>query len=600
MPRDTANKRLRATMVDRSRSPRGREKGKDKTNARLLAAIAEEEKLDADDVAFRQTISDIYLRNKLSAKDTADLVRSANRSSCVGVGDLAKAGGGGKHPKNYQRDLTRALVRTSVTPTPYYAEIPLKDRKSGKPVTAWLPFLLVHEMLFSMVQNAGDLIYDIVSFPENSSFAEIQNTFFKDWGLPKGAVLFSLGFHGDGVPFQAKKSLECFSWNIASVPNGARQLFCCVEKIDLCTCGCFGRHTIDAILAVLVYCMKALLRGKWPSHRHDGAAWRKEDGPRSKRAGSDFGFHAHLCQNWGDWVWFKQVFSFKGWASEQICWRCEANKSDKPYWDVSPGAAWRKCRLTTSMLMAALRREGVKLSPLFFVPGFIADFICIDVLHALDLGVTQEVIGNVLFECLGVFAVGRNRVDQVASLFLKLQSHYKRCGTRNRISNLTVEMIKQADKRPKLRAKGAETRHLLPFALEVAAAMYANDSSTHFLTMYKCVTALMDYYMTFGVVPFPVAAAKAATQNFCSLYRALHDEARRAGAVTWNIKPKLHMFQELGEYQIDVLGDPSGFWTYKDEDFVGLCATIGASRGGGSTATTTPERVIARIRALSG
>ena len=99
MPRDTTNKRLRATMVDRSRSPRGREKGKDKTNARLLAAIAEEEKLDADDVAFRQTISDIYLRNKLSAKDTADLVRSANRSSCVGVGDLAKAGGGGKHPQ---------------------------------------------------------------------------------------------------------------------------------------------------------------------------------------------------------------------------------------------------------------------------------------------------------------------------------------------------------------------------------------------------------------------------------------------------------------------------------------------------------------------
>ena len=106
------------------------------------------------------------------------------------------------------------------------------------------------------------------------------------------------------------------------------------------------------------------------------------------------------------------------------------------------------------MLMAALRREGIKLSPLFSVPGFIADFICIDVLHALDLGVTQEVIGNVLFECSGVFAVGRNRVDQVVSLLLKLQSHYKRCGTRNRISNLTVEMIKQADKRPTLRAKG--------------------------------------------------------------------------------------------------------------------------------------------------
>ena len=160
-------------------------------------------------------------------------------------------------------------------------------------------------------------------------------------------------------------------------------------------------------------------------------------------------------------------------------------------------------------------------------------------------------------------------------------------------------MIKRDGKSPKLRAKGAETRHLVPFALEVTAAMHAKLGTTHSLTVYKCVSALMDYYMTFGVHPFPAAAAKAATLNFCILYRALHDEARRSGAMTWNIKPKLHMFQELGEYQVDVLGDPSGFGAYKDEDFVGLCATIGSSRGGGSTATTTPTRVISRIRALS-
>ena len=59
------------------------------------------------------------------------------------------------------------------------------------------------------------------------------------------------------------------------------------------------------------------------------------------------------------------------------------------------------------------------------------------------------------------------------------------------------------------------------------------------------------------------------------------------------------MFQELGEFQTETLGDPSTFWAYKNEDFVGLCATIGFSRGGGSTAATIPMRVIIRVRGMS-
>ena len=139
----------------------------------------------------------------------------------------------------------------------------------------------------------------------------------------------------------------------------------------------------------------------------------------------------------------------------------------------------------------------------------------------------------------------------------------------------------------------------MPFCLEVAVAMNAQLATTHALTVLKCVSALMDYYMTFGVRPFPKEQARTACRNCCLLFRSLSDEARRLGTQTWCIKPQMHMFQELGEYQTETLGDPSGFWAYKDEDFVGLCATVGASRGGGGQASTTPERVIARIRALT-
>ena len=57
----------------------------------------------------------------------------------------------------------------------------------------------------------------------------------------------------------------------------------------------------------------------------------------------------------------------------------------------------------------------------------------------------------------------------------------------------------------------------------------------------------------------------------------------------------------MGEFVIDDLGDPSSFWAHKDEDFVGLVASVGSSRGGGGgKADTAPRRIVDRIRAMAG
>ena len=116
---------------------------------------------------------------------------------------------------------------------------------------------------------------------------------------------------------------------------------------------------------------------------------------------------------------------------------------------------------------------------MFAIPLFTIENICIDVLHACDLGFTQEVLGSLFFESLGTFATGPNRKEQVADLHRKMVDHYKRMGTSNRIFNLTPEMIKAKSKPPKLRAKGAETRHLVRFGLEVATALHAAHQTTH-------------------------------------------------------------------------------------------------------------------------
>ena len=61
---------------------------------------------------------------------------------------------------------------------------------------------------------------------------------------------------------------------------------------------------------------------------------------------------------------------------------------------------------------------------------------------------------------------------------------------------------------------------------------------------------------------------------------ALADLKADAKLEMWRLKPKLHMTQELLEYQALELGNPRGFWEYMDEDFVGVISTLAARRGG--------------------
>ena len=82
------------------------------------------------------------------------------------------------------------------------------------------------------------------------------------------------------------------------------------------------------------------------------------------------------------------------------------------------------------------------MSPLFSLPGFLFEMICVDVLHAMDLGITQDAIGNLLYECLGTVFKGPNKALQLEQLKAKLKQYYKDAKAPNRINNVTMEMIK--------------------------------------------------------------------------------------------------------------------------------------------------------------
>jgi hypothetical protein len=70
------------------------------------------------------------------------------------------------------------------------------------------------------------------------------------------------------------------------------------------------------------------------------------------------------------------------------------------------------------------------------------------------------------------------------------------------------------------------------------------------------------------------------------------------GTYRWSLKPKVHVWQELCEFQCMTHGNPKTFWCYKDEDFGGYTVKLGERRGGRNTAKAVAENIFDRFCAL--
>ena len=314
-----------------------------------------------------------------------------------------------------------------------------------------LPVLLPHELLDVLVTPA-----DVSSLAElPASLEDRKRDLCNQLGLDH-TTFIALGLHGDGVPHQKRKTIEVFSWNFVAHPHGQRYLFAALEKDFCCDCGCGGRHSLEALMEIFAWSMRQLMAGRWPLARHDKTPFGKGDEQRQAKQGTPFVARAGLFQLRGDWAYYKQLFAFPSWSSHSICWLCGANTTDAPYWDFSSQAQWRKRRYSKGQFWETLKQNGGTVCCLFHLPGVSLDSVMIDVLHALDLGVTQHALGNILWEYLvrPGFIPGRTQADRCKSLWGKLKVHYGILKTPNRIQALTLEMISRQGRAPNCAPRG--------------------------------------------------------------------------------------------------------------------------------------------------
>lgn len=382
--------------------------------------------------------------------------------------------------------------------------------------------------------------------------------------LPKTVPL---GLHGDGGSFSHQDSLFVLSWNGllghmgGETGLGKRWLYTVIRKKDLIPA------TWHELWRVFAWSMNCLLTGITPS-----IDWDLKEMHGGRRYIAE-GWRGALIQVRGDWEFLANVVGLPHWgAGDNMCWMCHASNTDPAlkWQDGSAEAGWRRRRRTHASWKEELR--GALPTIFLMTIGLSIGCVMVDTLHAVDLGVASHVAGNVFRMCLdrNVWQ-GGNLKNNAAKLSSEIEEWHRTTKTKSKLQgDLTPERLKSTSGYPKLKAKGAATRHLMEFVHMLAVKYLSDDRRIAALTF--VLVKFFKLIESEGMFLSKRVAADIAAvgRQFCMLYYQLSSEAAGKFQKRWKATPKIHMFQHMCEWQVpELLLNPRSYWTYADEDLVG-------------------------------
>ena len=547
---------------------------------RVLAPPPADDAPDPDELPLTEAFKRDWGAGKLSSKRLQEYALRAARQGARGMDDLAAIGASGKHPQNCQRALMRLFGTPSGAPEFTWCAI---RTKRGRTIH---PFLLPHSWFASMHNECRDQFMSAIAGPPGGCDAF--------WKLMAGTDFFQkhpslnpehlsatipIGFYGDAGAFSHQDSLMIFTWNsLLGVGSTAEKKFLmtCVKKSDIVP------GTYDDILSLLSWSFNVMLGGVWPSVDWEG----RELPPRPEYLAG--GYRGSLCQVRGDWEFYATLFSFPKWnCADRMCWMCDASSSGRlAFSNCGPAAPWRDTRQTHESYIARLAADG-KAVPVLFerVVGLRLECVFIDVLHTADLGFSAHVAGNIFDEvCRQHVFVDGTYEQNIAALNKELDIWYKANKVDSRIQGaLTKDRIRTGSSWPKLKAKAAATRHVIPFCL-LLAQKYLDRRRVALCQQLCAFYSLMDTQAMFlddeAKGRLPVLG-----RQMCGIFASLSSSSLESGRKAWKMTPKVHLMLHLCEWQSQIM-NPRFFWVYSDEDLVGKMVEVAESCHASTTAGT--------------
>jgi hypothetical protein len=353
-----------------------------------------------------------------------------------------------------------------------------------------------------------------------------------------------LGMHCDGVAYTTSlragvaRTILVASWNIISAESdlrrNKRQPLFVIRKERLCKCGCGGYHTLQLLFQVVAWSLQCMLAGQAPDCRHDSSPWTEFDNKVRIASGLPLPTAA-LLQVRGDWEWLTECFKLRSYNSHNFCWMCDATLTpgELCYHDFSPSAQHRDTMFTHQTYLQKCTQEAVQPSTIFRCPGVGLEHLCVDSMHAGDLGTFQDALGSLFWVEISHKGWHRN----IRTGLIRLNEDLKRFYTANKDDKLSslhpivLSQIKSDSHYPNLKSKAAQCRHLAEFGLILAnrhrsgapgrppfefkaGHRLAGFTEDYLNNLVACFEGLAKYHRSCGACPFDERTCREALYQY--------------------------------------------------------------------------------------
>jgi hypothetical protein len=236
---------------------------------------------------------------------------------------------------------------------------------------------------------------------------------------------------------------------------------------------------------------------------------------------------------------------------------------------------WRSQRFSLTDFLARQIRKGCVINPIFAVFGIALLIFRIDWLHAVDLGVGADFLGNLLW-MIAEKMPAPNQESRCILLWKEITHYYDTYSVKDRMKKFSINSIRpSASTPPKLHCSASCCRALIYFG-HLAAQRFLSDDVPTELAAKTAAYHLNVCYSTLKTLKVSSALKSDAlfrsSQAFILQYAGLMSVS---DGIAWRIKPKAHMFLELCAED----SQPNLFWTYRDEDYGGTVAKTCKMRG---------------------
>ena len=457
--------------------------------------------------------------------------------------------------------------------------------------------ILPHEM-WRQLSSAGAL-HAVMGHPStwHSFWQAVQNEEWftnhpmRHFCLEYGHKACPVVIHGDGAPIgkqHSKRALRVVQWSSPCSSGSTLQ-----RKIIIATnpehaaLKDLNERDIDTVIA---WSFEIALANVMPRKDHRGEPL---TGQRAREAGKVLNkdgcimIYIGTC---GDWKFMKDQYNLDNhYGCNACCHMCFANKTCEPCMqNALPDAPWTMV-MRSSQDFVTLKVAQQKLHPWCQMPGWHLHSLFEDVVHDDLLGVRQILCGGALMRMVdrhwfcpmsgaGDWKKKANRALAVAwARFGQwLKNNQLSCTTTP--FSVTTLSLKTRKSKPALKCKASNCATVSKWIAEECSEFARQDENEHNAMLNMTLKAFCDLYVLYHIkgimTPRQARQLEDARQRSLLGFNALTSLSSEGGRQYFVVKPKFHKLDHLLRRAVRTRVSPSAFWTFQDEDMMGIMASL--------------------------